>query len=255
MKRFKLILILLPVILVVATIIFKSGGYAQSLNRAGVLIQYNPGEIETFCIEFEDNEEITGYDLLEQTGYQIIASFSVMGYVAKTAAKMGAPLIVTLTFPEALPIAQDVIESAYKEEGQLDALDPETVRFISEVTESYTIGVMGLIAREKISTNIVIGAFHSGSVLNILEAGAAVGAMTIGGTARQDSLPFFALFSDYLLMGEENFAAGAMLSGDARHIGSIQGQDWSRFICLALIIGGFILFNLGISIVLDFLSL
>ena len=91
MKRFKLILILLPVILVVATIIFKSGGYAQSLNRAGVLIQYNPGEIETFCIEFEDNEEITGYDLLEQTGYQIIASFSSQGAAICKIEDIGCP--------------------------------------------------------------------------------------------------------------------------------------------------------------------
>jgi hypothetical protein len=49
------------------------------VGRAGIIIHFDEERIEKQCIEFDSGEQITGYDLLELTNNQVIASFSSMG--------------------------------------------------------------------------------------------------------------------------------------------------------------------------------
>ncbi len=51
---------------------------AQDLNRAGLVVVHGDGQVETRCVAF-DQEEITGYDLLAQSGLSLRTDVTSMG--------------------------------------------------------------------------------------------------------------------------------------------------------------------------------
>jgi len=68
-------------------------------------------------------------------------------------------------------------------------------------------------------------------------------------------IPFFAALCDYVLIGEELFAAGAYVSGDPQQVGSIAAQDWYKLVAIALSILGAILATAGITVIGDILKM
>ena len=48
--------------------------------------------------------------------------------------------------------------------------------------------------------------------------------------------PFFVTACDYVLIGEEFYAASAYLSGSPEMIGSIKGQDYVKLFCMLFIL-------------------
>ena len=59
------------------------------------------------------------------------------------------------------------------------------------------------------------------------------------------ALPFLVAACDYVLIGEEFFAASAYLSGNPDQLGSLKGQDVGKLIVLVLIFIGSSLFTLA----------
>lgn len=53
------------------------------------------------------------------------------------------------------------------------------------------------------------------------------------------------LAADYQLIGEELYAAGALVSGDPIQVGAIMGEDWSKLIVILLMIIFAIATNIG----------
>jgi hypothetical protein len=49
------------------------------------------------------------------------------------------------------------------------------------------------------------------------------------------------VFADYLLIGEEIFAASAMISRNNRVVATLASQDWLKLICVTLMLLGVIL--------------
>lgn len=47
-------------------------------HRAGVVIDYGDGRVETYCVTFTE-QTLTGYELLERTGVEIVAAFEANG--------------------------------------------------------------------------------------------------------------------------------------------------------------------------------
>ena len=77
-----------------------------------------------------------------------------------------------------------------------------------------------------------------------------MGARQIGGCDSTSQLPFFVTTCDYTLIGEELFAAGALVSGDQVSRSTIVAQDWFKLGVGALLLIGFVLMlldALGIS--------
>ncbi len=93
----------------------------------------------------------------------------------------------------------------------------------------------------------MIGAFYF-EALMISEQGFIQGAMQIAGTAMTAQIAFFVAACDYTLIGEEIFVAGAVVSQDTTLLGSIAGQDLVKAILIALLVGGFIIQNLGVNL-------
>lgn len=186
-----------------------------------------------------------GIDGLQQP--QTLASMSVLGYVAKQSARYGAKLIVTNKVSTVHPIAEAVVRQSYLEEGKGDEVRPETVRFISEDQFAYTSGVNGIMFRERPAANLMIGSFWAEAVI-IAENAAAIGAIQIAGTTNTHQIPTFITSCDYVLIGEEMYAASAYLTREPVRMGSIVAQDFGKAVAVVLVLAATLFRTLGIDV-------
>jgi hypothetical protein len=132
------------------------------------------------------------------------------------------------------PIAAEVVETAYKMAGKGEDFQQSDIVFLSTDQFGYSSNYLGLLMREKPGANIMVGAYWAES-MQLAETGSRIGAMQISGTAQTSQIPFFLVSTDYCLIGEEIFAAGAYLTKEAPLIASLAGQDFGRI--LAVILG------------------
>lgn len=178
------------------------------------------------------------------TGPQTIAGLSVLAYVAKRCVEVGAQLVVPVRQPEVWPIAADIVETEYKLAGKDDEFEPDNIQFLSNQQFGFSSNYMGLMMRERPGANIMVGAYWAES-LQLAETGSRIGAMQIAGTAQTSQIPFFLVTTDYCLIGEEIYSAGAYLTNDAHLIASLAGQDVGRILAVLLGLVGAILVSVG----------
>lgn len=185
---------------------------------------------------------------------QVIAGLSIASYVARKCAELDVRFLFTFSSPSVQPVAMDLIKEAYLEAGKPEAFTPENVMWLSDRRFSFATGAMGLILREKVAANMLLGSF-AGESLILAEAGYRAGAIQIAGTTNSLQLPFFVVACDYTLISEELITAGAYLSREPRQIGTILGQDYIRIIGLVLMGIGAILYGIGIETLTSWLRL
>jgi hypothetical protein len=77
--------------------------------------------------------------------------------------------------------------------------------------------------------------------LLLAEAGRQAGAFQVAGTAEWHQLPFLVASCDYVLIGEELFAASAYLTQDPTLLGTLRGQDLGKYLAVGLLIAGSLL--------------
>lgn len=178
---------------------------------------------------------------------QVFAALSILGFVARTAARLGGRVITTIRYPEVMPAAQEVVKSAYEKESRMDLYNEEySFRYLSTAQFAYTAGVVGLMERESVGANFLIGPFIAEALI-LAETGTRLGAKQVTGTANLGNLPFFIAASDYTLIGEELYATGAFASEDTVQIAGIRGQDLIKVLLIGIIILGIILKILGVA--------
>jgi hypothetical protein len=172
------------------------------------------------------------------------AAFAVLDYVARQCACYDARLIVSNSQPVVHPITENIVKTAYTMEGRPDSFKPSNIRYLSDTQQAYVSGVWGILEREKVAANIMMGYFFAESLL-LAECGNRVGAFQVAGTASTPQLPFFVAACDYTLIGEELFAAGAYLTRDPVRIGAVMAQDTAKLLAIALIALGAVLCTAG----------
>ena len=168
---------------------------------------------------------------------QTMASFAALGYAAKMCARYDTTLIVSNRISVVYPITEEIVRQAYIQEGKLESLNLDNVRFFSEDQFAYASACVGVMNRERPAANLLIGGFWAESLI-LAEVGAQIGAIQIAGTANTHQIPFFVAACDYCLIGEEIYAAGAYLSKDPILVGNLIAQDWGKMLCTALIVVG-----------------
>lgn len=173
-----------------------------------------------------------------------IAGLNILAGVAKKAAEYDTPLFVPLRNFIVLPIAQEIVKSAYSEVGRPDAYKEQSVFFVSPSQFAYVAGVAGLMAREKPATNFFMGMFWAESLI-LTEKGNEEGCIQIAGSDAETQLPFFITTCDFTLIGEELYAASAYISKDPLLVGSIKAQDLDKLFIIGCIILGTLLTTLA----------
>jgi len=186
---------------------------------------------------------------------QLVAGLAVLGYVSELAAKYGVKIVYTVYLAESMPIATELMREAYIRAGKADAFDAEDqIRYLSGEQFAYASAVQGFAERERPAANIMIGPFYAESML-FSETFFRIGAIQLAGTARGYQIPFFAVVCDYLLIGEEIYAAGAYLSKDPIQVGSIQGQDFGKIVGWIIMFVGVLATAAGSAAVVNLLKM
>jgi hypothetical protein len=164
------------------------------------------------------------------------AGLTLLAHVADEAAACDTPLIVTVADPTVLPIAQDILRRAYARYGNPEGYDPTSVRLIAPNSMAYAAGVAGLLEREPLTANIMVGSFGDEYLL-MGETGARQGVHQVVGVADPQTLPFVYASADETLVGEEMFAGGAYTTRLPIQIGSLLTEDLARwFVVLAIVL-------------------
>jgi len=184
---------------------------------------------------------------------QTIASMILLSKVAKMSAKYETSLLVPTNSPGVYTVAEEVVKSAYSDVGRSDAYRSDQVRYITSEQFAYVAAVNGMMLRDKPAANMLLGAFFAESLL-LAETGHAVGAIQIAGTANVHQMPFFVVACDYTLIGEEYYAASALLSNDSRLLGSLKASDTVKILLITVIVLGALLMTFGQTWLADFFA-
>ncbi|MCE5196021.1 MAG: hypothetical protein LLG09_02685 [Negativicutes bacterium] len=178
------------------------------------------------------------------TSADTLASFNVLGHVAKLIAKYDARMIVCNRTPPVQPITESIVRAAYFEVGKPDAYREDDVRFLTNDQFGYAAGVVGIMNREGVAALVLIGSFYAESLI-FAEAGNQAGAIQVAATSSTSQTPFFVVACDYCLIGEEIYVAGAYLGQDRVRLATIVVQDWGKQFTLIVIVLGIIAATIG----------
>ncbi len=179
-----------------------------------------------------------------------IASFTILGRVAKRVAEYQTELIVPTYDPIVMSVAQEVVKSAYLDAGRADAYNEDIVFFVTQSQFAYVAAVNGIMLRQLPATNVYMGMFHAESLL-LAETGAEAGSIQISGTDQIAQLPFFIVACDYTLIGEELYAASAYLGREPILLGSLKAQDYAKAAVIVFAIVGLVLSQFDLTFFIE----
>jgi len=111
---------------------------------------------------------------------------------------------------------------------------------VSDDQFAYAMGSVGIMAREQVATNFFFGMFYAEALI-LAENGRSLGALQVAGCPDPVQIPFFIATCDYVVIGDEYYAASAYLTREPTLTGSLVGQDIVKGILIALVIAGFAL--------------
>ncbi|MBV9852182.1 MAG: hypothetical protein JO250_21155 [Armatimonadetes bacterium] len=179
---------------------------------------------------------ISGLDIVT------LQALSIFSYVARNVARFGNRTIVPTIDGLTTGVAQETLRDAYADSGRPDLFHEDDVRYLTDQQFPFALGVAGLLTRERAAASFLFGTFAAEALI-MAEVGQEVGAVQIAGTPSTTQIPFFIAACDYVIIGDEYYAATAYISRDRTLLGSIVGQDYCKLILLAVALLGCVAFT------------
>ncbi|HWR84103.1 MAG TPA: DUF6754 domain-containing protein [Candidatus Deferrimicrobium sp.] len=172
-----------------------------------------------------------------------IASFTILGRVARRVAEYQTQLIVPCYDPIVMTVAQETVKAGFSDAGRPEAYNEDIVYFVTQSQFAYVAAVNGVMLRQLPATNVYMGRFYAESLI-LAETGALAGSIQIAGTDEIAQIPFFIVACDFTLIGEELYAASAYLGREPLLLGSLKAQDYAKAAVIALATAGIVAANL-----------
>lgn len=166
-----------------------------------------------------------------------VQALNIFGHVSATAARFSTPIRLCCGNAAVYTVAQEIISEVYQREGYSDRFDQDSVRFVSDRQFAFATGVSGLILREKVAAAFLLGEFFAESLI-FAETANSIGAIQVAGSTSNTQTPFFIAACDYVLIGDEFYAASAYLSREPVLTGALVGQDWIKMTMIAAVLLG-----------------
>jgi hypothetical protein len=174
---------------------------------------------------------------IDGLGIPALNALNIFSHIARSVAKFGNRTILAVIDPPLVGIGEEVIRESYAHAGRPELFSPDDVRFLSDRQFSFAAGCAGLMEREKVAATFLMGAFFAESLI-LAETGQRVGAIQVAATPSTTQLPFFIASCDYVLLGDEFYAASAYVSKNPTLLGSIVGQDYCKVGMLLAVVAG-----------------
>lgn len=180
-----------------------------------------------------------------------VQALNIFGYVTRTAARFANPIRLCCGNAAVYTVAQEVIRDVYQSEGFPERYDQDSVRFVSDRQFAFAAGVSGIILREQTAAAFFMGEFFAESLI-FAETANSIGAIQVASSTEITQTPFFIAACDYVLIGEEFYAASAYLTRQPVLVGSLIGQDWAKVALIAAILFGALLNSFQLNQVTDY---
>lgn len=164
-----------------------------------------------------------------------VQALTIFAYVIRSAARFGTPIRLLNADASVYAVAQEITRDVYMSEGVPEAYDPTSVRFVSDRQFAFAAGVAGTIQREKVAATFFMGDFYAESMI-FAENANMVGAIQVAATTQFTQTPFFIAACDYVLLGDEFYAASAYLGRQPILVGSLIGVDRSKMLIMASVV-------------------
>jgi hypothetical protein len=164
-----------------------------------------------------------------------VQALTIFAYVIRSAARFGTPIRLLNADASVYAVAQEITRDVYMSEGVPEAYDPTSVRFVSDRQFAFAAGVAGTIQREKVAATFFMGDFYAESMI-FAENANMVGAIQVAATTQFTQTPFFIAACDYVLLGDEFYAASAYLGRQPILVGSLIGVDKSKMLIMASVV-------------------
>jgi hypothetical protein len=168
-------------------------------------------------------------------GVEVLQAMTVLSHVTRRAARFGCKMIVPVVDPQVMAVTEGVLREAYGAEGKENLFHSDDIRFLSGEQFAYAAGCMGIMNRERVAANFMIGYFYAESLL-LAETGQVIGAIQIAGVPDPQQVPFFVVTCDYVILGDEYYAASAYLSREPTLLGSLVGQDMGKAMMILIVV-------------------
>ncbi len=181
-------------------------------------------------------------------GIEIVSlqALSIVSYVVKSSARFGTRSIVPVYDSQMLAITEEAIRDAYTQEGRPEQYNSDDIRFLSSNQFAYAASVAGIIWREKAAAVFMFGYYYAESLI-LAETGQQAGAIQVAGTPTTTQIPFFIAACDYVIIGDEFYAASAYLSREPTALGSLVGQDIVKGMVLGIAVIGMLLATYSVA--------
>ncbi|NIQ33895.1 MAG: hypothetical protein GTN80_09700, partial [Nitrososphaeria archaeon] len=141
---------------------------------------------------------------------QTLAGLTMLGEAAQQGAEIGIDTITSASNTSVVTAMEAIVRSSYTSAGKPELYSPgKYVRWFGGDQFAYAVGAAGQILADKPAVIVYCGYFLFDVIVDG-ETGQRVGAVQIGGTL--GSMNMIAMFCDYLLIGEELFAASASIT-------------------------------------------
>ena len=177
-----------------------------------------------------------------------LTSFAFLKYIASLCARLGSRLIVHMPYQtESIPMIEGMVREGYMIEGKEDEFRLEDLRYYGRGALTWTQGVTASYAQEGVGLNLSIGIFYSDCPIS-LEMAKIMGGMNVGGTGRWIMVYAFAMMCDYVFLGEEIYAAAAIVSQNPTMLSGIFVEEMGKFFSIGMTILGVILALAGLNI-------
>ncbi|HSI71788.1 MAG TPA: DUF6754 domain-containing protein [Fimbriimonas sp.] len=178
----------------------------------------------------------------------VVQALNIFSYVSRIAARFANPILLCCYNASIFTVAQEMIRDVYQSEGLGDRFDPDSVRFISDRQFAFAAGVSGLILREQTAATFFLGDFYAESLI-FAETANSIGAIQVASSTQPTQTPFFIAACDYVLIGDEFYAASAYLTRAPVLVGSLIGQDWAKMMMMSVLVFGSLVgsFMMGIG--------
>lgn len=164
-------------------------------------------------------------------------AINIFAYVTRTAARFANPIRLCCGDAAVYTLAQEVIRDTYQAEGMPEGYDQDSVQFVSDRQFAFAAGVSGIILREQTAATFFMGEFFAESLI-FAETANSIGAIQVASSTENTQTPFFIAACDYVLIGDEFYAASAYLTREPVLVGSLIGQDWCKILIgLAVLFG------------------
>lgn len=189
----------------------------------------------------------------EMSRVATIASMNILGSIAPKIAEYNTKFIFPNWDPVVTAVAQEVVKEGYYKAGHPEAFDPDNIYFVTQSQFGYVAAVDGVMVRERPAANLLLGTFEAESLI-LAETGNSIGAIQIAGTDSSIQLAFFIVACDYVLIGEELFAASGYITKDPMVLGSLKGTDYSKLVIILFVVLGSILGTFGVETLVNWFS-